>query len=61
MIVVLEGLMAKREKMTVDERYKLIRNVKTRYLKADRSDRAREKVSDRIAKRVWPPPEKEKA
>jgi len=27
---------AKREKMTIDERYKLIRNVKARYLRADR-------------------------
>ena len=26
--------MAKRERMTIDERYKLIRNVKTKYLQA---------------------------
>jgi hypothetical protein len=28
---------ARREKMTVDERYKLIRNVKTKYLRADKN------------------------
>jgi transposase InsO family protein len=39
MIIVPEEPVAKREKMTIDERYKLIRNVKARYLQASRIEK----------------------
>ena len=38
--------MAKREKMTIDERYKLIRNVKRKYLQACRKNTVRCQVHD---------------
>ena len=34
MIIIPEEPVAKREKMTIDERYKLIRNIKAKYLQA---------------------------
>jgi len=47
MIIVPEEPVAEREKMTIDERYKLIRNVKEKYLRAGREEKGQ--ILDMVA------------